>query len=316
MKAILYKTFVVSFCVVMALIGVLILYILSLLTPGFMGFNGQFGESRFPKKPNYGPFSGMEFVIGNLGGVPVRIPHHFATHIVYDDDPEFGERRKGPVPTRTYQSKFNSYGFQVRFPDMAGWSTKELHLDFAKYLDSTWEHFYDYEKHTSPWMTVSITAGRRYHGPGMVDAYANYLISFDAEKKGLPALAYENHVKLPKPKWGLTEYLTPGNDPKTGKPYRNDWNTKDLFVHRNASGKVQTLIQCGARNFPGKPYSLCTQGFTLEPSMHVQVDVYYNSNFLPHWKEIQQNVTQLMRSFEVDGTALPASAPASAPARS
>ncbi len=57
-------------------------------------------------------------VIGDLGGMPVSIPHHFAHFVEYEGDPRFLEPRKGTPPMRGYQSKLRSFGFEVRFPDM------------------------------------------------------------------------------------------------------------------------------------------------------------------------------------------------------
>ncbi|MDR0736333.1 MAG: hypothetical protein LBF51_05810, partial [Zoogloeaceae bacterium] len=34
-------------------------------------------------------------VIGDLGGMKVRIPRHYAEYVEYDGDPGFGEKRKG-----------------------------------------------------------------------------------------------------------------------------------------------------------------------------------------------------------------------------
>ena len=50
----------------------------------------------------------------------VRIPRHYAEYVEYDGDPGFGEKRKGPVPERTFESKLSSFGMDVRFPDMRG----------------------------------------------------------------------------------------------------------------------------------------------------------------------------------------------------
>ena len=59
-------------------------------------------------------------MVGDLGGVPVAIPRHFANYVEYEGDPGFGEKRIGPRPERTHASKLTSFGFDVRFPDMAG----------------------------------------------------------------------------------------------------------------------------------------------------------------------------------------------------
>ena len=307
---ILYKLFVITFSVVMSLIGLLILLYLFTLAPGGQGSRGGVGNPFFPPQMNAAAFAGTEFVIGDLGGVPARIPHYFANYIEYEGDPDFGEKRKGPKPERTYQSQFTSFGFKVRFPDMAGRSSPELWRDFNQYHDVYWEHYYDPEKSISPWMSVGITTGRRYAGVNFLDVYVDTVLRFDAEKQGLPILAHDNYAQVPKPQWGLTVYSAPGIDKNTGKPHRENHYAKDLFVHRNSAGKVQTFIRCRNHNIPGKTYAFCTQTFSLEPSMHVLLNVHYTSNFLPHWRQIQKNISRLMRSFEVAKTDVSANAPA------
>ncbi|MBA1330052.1 hypothetical protein QQ73_02300, partial [Candidatus Endoriftia persephone str. Guaymas] len=44
----------------------------------------------------------------NLGGMLVAIPWYFAEYVEYDGDPGFGEKRKGPRPVRTPESKVRS----------------------------------------------------------------------------------------------------------------------------------------------------------------------------------------------------------------
>jgi hypothetical protein len=67
-------------------------------------------------------------VIGDLGGMPVKIPAHAAHWVQYDGD-ESWKPRKGPVPVRTYQSKLASFGMDARYPDMATLSSPELEKD-------------------------------------------------------------------------------------------------------------------------------------------------------------------------------------------
>jgi len=89
-------------------------------------------------------------VIGDLGGVKVRIPAHFANYVEYDGDPGFGEKRQGPVPTRTFDSKLMSFGFEARFPDMAGRTNPELWQDYKSKLPRE-----------SQWMRVGIATGQQ-----------------------------------------------------------------------------------------------------------------------------------------------------------
>lgn len=218
-------------------------------------------------------------VVGDLGGVPVTIPRHFANFVEYEGDPGWGEKRKGPRPERTHQSKLISFGYDTRFPDMAGESSQELIKDKR-----------NYSIYTTPWISVGITTGNIYPGDGFLDRRATYI-----GKTG-STLKYEQHVQLPEPEHGLTVYAASGIDPKTNKPYREDTFAKDIFVHRDKTNRVDTYIDCSNRL--GVSSQPCKHDFSLEPHMHAEVYVQYRRTQLPHWREIQQAVTQQILSFK------------------
>ena len=44
-------------------------------------------------------------LVGDLGGMPVRIDRHIVRLVEYDGDPGWGEARKGPPPERTHASR-------------------------------------------------------------------------------------------------------------------------------------------------------------------------------------------------------------------
>jgi hypothetical protein len=73
----------------------------------------QLANSRMSQEAQVGP------TIGDLGGLPVSIPPRIARFVEYEGDPHFLEPRHGPRPVRTFESKLRSFGFEVRFPDMA-----------------------------------------------------------------------------------------------------------------------------------------------------------------------------------------------------
>lgn len=274
-------------------------------------FNQGQGNPFFPPEMNAARDAKTEFVIGDLGGVPVRIPHYFANYVEYDGDPGFGEKRKGPVPQRTYQSRLASFGFKVRFPDMAGRSSPELWRDFEKYSDPYWEGYYD---SVSPWIDVGFSSGWIYPGDGFLEYVVNYKLSFNAEQKGLgnASKVYE-YQQLPKIEHGLTVYAPPGIDPKTGKPYREDFDAKDLFVHRDQAGKVDTYIECTNHNLPSLKRTTCSQYISLEPGMRTEIRIHYPRYWLPHWQQIQRRVSDLVWSFKADAATKTAVSAASDP---
>ena len=89
-----------------------------------------------------------KYAIGDLGGVSVDLPREFVELIEYDGDPSWGEKRVGKKPERTYQSKINSFGFDIRYTDKT-----LLDGPFGKLAD-----IYHQEKKLpeNPWVSVGI----------------------------------------------------------------------------------------------------------------------------------------------------------------
>ena len=219
-------------------------------------------------------------VVGDLGGVPVNIPRHFANYVEYEGDPGWGEKRKGPKPKRTHQSKLTSFGYYTRFPDMAGESSFELVKDKSSY-----------SIHTTPWVNVGVTTGNIYPGNGFLDRRSATM------KDSI--LNYKQYEKLPETEHGLTVYAAAGFDPETNKPYREHTYAKDIFLHRDYTNHVDTYISCSNRLTGSQP---CEHTFSLEPHMQAKVYVQYRRTLLPHWREIQQALTQQILGFKAAST--------------
>ncbi len=231
-------------------------------------------------------------VIGDLGGMKVSIPRHVAEYVEYDGDPGWSGKREVPVPVRTYDSRLMSFGFRVRFPDMATLSSKEMWTDYKAGTPPT-----------TQWLNVGVTTGSHYPGDGFMDRSTRTTLE-------RPDARYGNnrYEMLPKKEFGLTTYVMPGADPKTGKPYLEHDEAEQVFVYRNASGQVLTRIECSHRGF--QP---CTQSWSTEyESVQAKVYVSYTRPMLKNWREIQKNVTQFMLDFRVanpaDGVTPPATA--------
>jgi len=218
-------------------------------------------------------------VVGDLGVVAVTIPSHFANFVEYDGDPGFAEKRKGDVPERTHRSKLRSFGYDVRFPDMAGLATPELWKDKASYSSAK-----------TPWISVGVNTGSNYPGEGFLDRRTRSHVETPNN-----ILKYSNYEKLPTKEYGLTVYAPAGTDPKTGKPYREDINAEDVFVHRDKAGRVNTYVYCSNRNVPAPP---CKHSFSLEPHIHSEVYISYRRSLLPQWREIQDAVTKQLLGFK------------------
>lgn len=215
-------------------------------------------------------------VVGDLGGMPVTIPRHFANYVEYDGDPGFGEKRKGPTPERTQQSRLMSFGYDVRLPDMAGMSSAEIWKDRQRYT------VFD-----TPWIHVGVQTGEIYPGDGSLDRLTAAL-----SRPGV--LSYEKYEVLPQAEYGLTVYAPAGIDPKTDRPYRENRNARDVFIHRVKDGKVDAYISCSNVPHEAAP---CQHFFSLGPQVHADISMRYRRGHLSQWREIQTAVTDQLLSF-------------------
>lgn len=231
-------------------------------------------------------------VVGDLGGVPVTIPRYFAHNVEYDNDPGWGERRKGPRPERTHSSKLKSFGFDVRYPDMAGLSSPELEADKRKQ-----------NIHNTMWMRVGIKSGEIYPGEGFMDRKA------ETFHRVLTTYRYEKQAEKVH---GLTVHTPIGVATDTRVPFKSHSHDQDVFVHRNSAGGVDAYIECSNVEIPSAP---CSHHFGLGTEMKVEVHVSYRRGYLPEWQQIQTKVAHLIRSWTVTASAtLPSVANTNPPA--
>lgn len=226
-------------------------------------------------------------VSGDLGGIKVEIPRYFAEYVEYEGDPGFGEKRKKQRPERSFDSRIESFGMDVHFPDMKGlvdWQARQ-------------------EKKRQPlrentWLRVSISAGKYYYGDGSLDRLSRVVLKPE-EYPG--DYWWNNYVRLSEEKYGLEMYEVAGTDPN-GKPARESNRTTDIYLDRDQNGKVETHITC---RHAYKPHGVdtCRMRYTLEPKGQVGVSVGFRRGLLPEWQKIKLSVRELLLSFEVKESA-------------
>lgn len=222
-------------------------------------------------------------VIGDLGGVPVSIPKPYANFVEYDGDPHFMEKRKEPTPKRTYQSKLASFGFEVRYPDM------------APVTDETSSEKRKANIHTTMWMRVGINSHSHYGGAGddLLERKASAIWKANAHPYVYKPLATKVH--------GLTGFapIGPDESKRLQQVGGADMNDVNIYFHRNEAGQVDTYIDCSNMAHAAAG---CRQVFNLQPQMRIRVTVSYRRDLLPHWREIQNSVSKVILGFRVAQT--------------
>lgn len=245
-------------------------------------------------------------LVGDLGGMPVRIDRHIVRLVEYDGDPGWGPPRKGPPPERTHTSRLKSFGFYVRYPEMRSLDEPEIREDFERYHPIMKPMEYGL-RDVDPWLDGGIQSGSSYPGHGFLDRlYRASLL--DASQQAIS----EKFVPEPTPIKGLELYVASGIDPSTGIPWRYESSWSDRYVHRDRQGKVTTYIRCSYRR--DRTPTSCTQEWSMEDyGLSIGVVVNYRHGLLPQWQDIQAKVSQFVLDFK-DPT-VTATAPAAQPQR-
>lgn len=222
-------------------------------------------------------------VIGDLGGIKVRIPRYCAEYVEYDGDPGWGEKRKGVRPERGFDSKLNSFGIDFRLIDIKCKENSELQEDARR----------NFLKPESPWVSISINAGEIYPSMGI---YANNGLAKKLWEKS--EYWFANFERAPSMDIaGLEAYFVTGSDPRTGKPARESDSTDDIYIHKTEN-HVDTYISCGRTSVPGG-VATCHMHYGLEPKAKVRIDARFKPALLPRWRSIKNSVSELIYGFEV-----------------
>jgi hypothetical protein len=227
-------------------------------------------------------------VIGELGGVPVAIPRPFARFVEYDADPHFMERKGWSSPERTFQSNLRSFGFEVRYPDMAPIEAQSPAEE---------------DIYTTMLMRVGVSTGEDYGDDKNLNRMkARYL------NQDRPCISRDHcyiYEPLPEKTHGLTGYTPTGSgvdlDRRNIESGRGaDIRDSNIYFSLDNSGRVTTFVNCSnVTHAAGR----CKQYFNLTPYMKVHVWVNYRKALLPHWQQIQQSVTELLYNFEANPVA-------------
>jgi hypothetical protein len=264
-----HKKLLIVASIPIALISILILYLWVEMQVKKLWTHGK------PSEP----------VIGDLGGVPVAIPRSFARFVEYDADSQFMKKKGWSAPKKTFQSRLRSFGFEVRYPDMA---SVEVKTPAEKDI------------HTTMWMRVGIITGEYYGVDESLDNHKNTRIN-----SGLPCFSKcFDYVPLNQNNYGLKGYTPIG--PGINIEGRNiesglgvDMDDKNVYVFEGDSGRVTTFIECSNMTHEAAP---CQQRCNLNPMMKTHITVSYRKGLLPHWQQIQKSVTKLIYSFEANPT--------------
>lgn len=228
---------------------------------------------------------GEPYIIGDLGGVAVNLPSATVQFVEYQDSPgwDMDKLRTYRPPVRDYQSVLISFGFSFRNHDKQLYDSKNPKIR-QEYEEENTRYYED------DWIRVSVS----HYGTNenaLDDIFAGIFNNWSNMSKHPYASTGETH-------YGLQYFIVPGNDPKTGEPWRHYMGlVDDIYVYQNEQGRVLTFIRC-ANNDVNRPP--CSHQFEFPSFMKIRVSLSYGRQNLSKWRELEKNAISFLSSFRAE----------------
>ncbi|WP_448760825.1 hypothetical protein [Acinetobacter tandoii] len=244
---------------------------------------------------------GARYSVGDLGGRPVNLGRE-APWVEYEDNTGFVTGKKYKRQTRTYQSKIQAFGFDMRYTDGL---VLVVYYKASPYSEKQYNA--EINLPDNHWVRVSVYAGQSYNGDLTTRLINSTLETRIESKQNLKEFNYMN-IYLPTSdfEYGLQKYVPHPEwvDENTRLMRKNISTPKslydidDLYVQKDSKGKVLTLIKCEHSEYPLA--RICEQEFVLEPEMKVRISAVFQSVHLQDWKVIQQQAKKVVQGFIVE----------------
>ena len=243
---------------------------------------------------------GARYSVGDLGGKPVNLGRE-APWVEYEDNSGFVTGKKYKRKTRTYQSKIQAFGFDMRYTDGL---VLVVYYKASPYSEKLYKK--EINLPDNHWVSVSVYADKSYNGDLSTRLINSTLEKKISSKKYLEEINFM-HIYIPTDEYeyGLQKYIPHPKWLKRNKKFM-DINTgsnalydiDDLYVEKDKGGKVLTLIKCGDSENPIA--RKCEQEFVLEPEMKVRISAVFQSMYLHDWKIIQLKAKRVVQGFIVE----------------
>lgn len=227
---------------------------------------------------------GLRYIIGNINGYQVNLPRRaILGWVTYDGDPSDWDakaKRAYKRPLNSYESKIAQFLFKFRITD-------GVLLEEGTPIEQEYQKDQDLKR--QQWVSVLANSGERYPRLGTQSERLN--ASFESYTRPVSGatFAYTRH------EFGLDVYSFHGG---AKPPPDNSYDKQDIFIRRNESNEMTTVIQCS--NNPRFAVNSCQHQFFLpDDKVKVFLDVGYARQFLPQWQQIEARTTEIMNGFIV-----------------
>lgn len=252
-------------------------------------------KSKSEFKPPLQPY-GLPYRVGSLGGKPVNLGEG-VEYLEYEDFRFFSKDKQNMK--HDYSAKIVSFGFNFRYPDK---------LFLVKYYKAPREAYDAYKaEHFLPdnqWVDVGVDGENP--DPNCPERRFKYLTQFEnRSKERLEEYNYMDvYIATNEIEYGLEKYTPhPRWVEKNNKLRIKNGNPQiyyidDLYVQKDKSGKILTLITCSTTDTPLA--RRCSQEFSMQPYMkRVSVSATFQRVHLKDWQQIQKSAIKIVKSFVV-----------------
>jgi hypothetical protein len=219
------------------------------------------------------------FVIGDLGGMLVKIPSHFIKLVEYNGDSEWIHTADGKheSPPRTQDSKLMHFEFDVRYPDMVTRSTLELERDYQKT-----------PSYKTKWIRVEVRAGKLFQDADFLSKMVKRINEPPASFQYIELTQDAQSID------GLTLLAAEGINPKNKIPHRFNHYADDIYIAHHQDKRVSAYINCSNSPVESAP---CRHEFSLEPDAKGAISLSYRRELISEWKPIQNSLRNLILNF-------------------
>ena len=244
----------------------------------------------------------LPYRVGNMNGVPVKIPVKSMWRWVEYADKSIWEGRKPgdkQLSERTFDDAIDAFNLYLKWPELRPQRYRG-EADPSEY-DASEGH---------PWLLIGIN-GRFARTPRPPETPQNGLARVLNGK--VVRLARNTHTvynpvlkKAERVKGMVYEFR--GGDSVTGLQHavpvgpgteRLSGSNRILYWRGDRDASVDVLISCATGVSPNpRIFHRCTHEYQL-PEMGAYVSVYYTRNWLPQWREIQARTREQILGFRV-----------------
>ncbi|CAB3799658.1 hypothetical protein [Paraburkholderia fynbosensis] len=223
--------------------------------------------------------------LGNLNGITMAIPAKYRFFpVVYEGDDiwnaQWLEKNRDRIATPAM--KISSFGVLLHMPDYAPRSGENL---------DSWFHEKNRYGFNQDWILIGIRSNNHEAKIGEKGWLRHYIHRVKESNSSYPAAAWHYEI-TDQNIYGLRHEELVGSTPNEASFIAQSGH-KDLYTD---TSEWTTKIECHRMIAPPYVPTQCTQIFVM-PDLDSFIEMTYNPQHLKDWREMQKQVTSIVKTF-------------------